>query len=772
MSTGLPISQWPSDLINYPTDWSQFFVPAGDDVPGNATSKALFADFQRLMQGRVATVAVLRALDATNIPDGTRLQLDGHTTAPLGGGTFTLIKSGAVGANKDDNGVTIHAAGGPVVTDPGAWYWQRILNGKPVLPDDFGALGDADISVRPGVPTPSDGGTDDAVALQAWLNYGTAGIGDNGFQHSIIRPADLMLGPRVYRTNTGLTYNVPTGGNQSIRGAGGRRQSFIVAGAAMPTLLNCVTGDPLAALTSLDIADISFSGMDYADVGVNAYGATYTSWRRMRIQSCTTTLFRVSGWNNLVERCDFIGSNFDGSSRVAIGVEIPAGTVNCNGITFVNCSFNRCLRGLDCSQTVQQLNIEGACLFDAIQEAAIVMRVGSRNMIVDGNYFEDNGTDPTSIEVDTGDTRNLSGAIVLSRAPNSGVETIRGMKIQRNRFSDMKCRAIVAGSGLDELDYSQNSLRSDSPIEHIVSLHRDGSFYTTASRVRFQQSVGNKGRTFSVSSADPGTDTLTISSTALAQGIPIRITGSNVGGLADGRYWSASRGLGQLSLQLAATQKAALAGTPLVDITSTGTASGAIEDTVAEPVSVDDVSSIVNGTNIEVDVTKRSASLRGYHGAVSLGGNPNTWLNGTGVFTITNAGTGFEASPALQFDSTGAAEKRFNFTLEQEDANNFYTIRGRYFRVHGIVQVLSGSGLEVQWFINTGSGLTQYASQLRNSSTWAPYRGFLVPVPKDATDIRVTIRSTAATSAKLARFCICDAAIPNDVIQPITDAPI
>ena len=154
MSTGeLPISQWPTDLTDYPTDWSQFFVPAGDDVPAGATPKALFADFQRLMQGRVANTTTLRAIDATNIPTGTRLTLDGHTNEGVGGGLLRLDKSGTIGANVDDNGLYFHAAGGPAVTDPFAWYWVR--TDTTLTPEMYGA------GVVAG---------DESAALQAWLN--------------------------------------------------------------------------------------------------------------------------------------------------------------------------------------------------------------------------------------------------------------------------------------------------------------------------------------------------------------------------------------------------------------------------------------------------------------------------------------------------------------------------------------------------------------------------------------------------------------------------
>lgn len=127
--TGLPISQWPTELTDYPADWAQYYSPAGDNVPGNTTEKALFATWQRLMQGRVATVAALRSLSATTIPAGSLLRTDGHTNAGAGAGTFRLVQGG-VGANQDNNATRIAANGGPGVGDPNAWYWVRVEDGN------------------------------------------------------------------------------------------------------------------------------------------------------------------------------------------------------------------------------------------------------------------------------------------------------------------------------------------------------------------------------------------------------------------------------------------------------------------------------------------------------------------------------------------------------------------------------------------------------------------------------------------------------------------
>ena len=765
MSTGLPISQWPNERTDYPPDWVQHYAPAGDNVPGNATEKATFANYQRLMQGRVDTIANLRSLDATTIPADTRLSLDGHTVPSLGGGVFRLIKDGSVGANKDDNGVTIFATGGPAVGEAGAWYWQRVLNGRDVMPEDFGAVGDASVTVRPGVPTPSDGGTDDYAALQAWLNYGTSGIGDNGKVWSVVEPANLKLGPRTYRTNQALVFNQPTGGNQSIVGSG-QRQSVIIAGATMGTMLDVITdGNPATTYSFNDLRDFGLNGADYAQVGINAVGCTGTEWLRVRVQAVTQTCARFAGWNNRVVRCTFQGSAFDGTTRVALAIELPD-ELAINGLLFENCSIVRCLRGVDISSTPQRLSFTGTCVFDAITEAAIVSRNGSRSINIDDNYFEDCGTGTTQVTLAGGDTRDLPGPIVLSRAATSGAFTVRSLQITKNRFSDCGNETVVSAHGLDDYLFENNSVRPERPVSHLLKLYRDGAFYTTSQRVRVAHVYGLQDSTFSASAADPGTNTLTIAATSLAVGIPIRVTASTIGGLANGRYFSASGGTALTSCQLASTIANAKAGT-LIDITATGTATLQVEDQIAEPIGVDDVSDVVSTTSgIEVDVRKLSTSLRGYFGGSSLGGSPENWTEPGGAFTISTV-AGYEASPALQLVSTGSAERRFQFSLEQQDANNYYTLRGRYFRIHGVVQIVSGSALIVEWFINTGGGLQQYASQSRGASTWEQFRGFLCPIPKDATEIMVRLRTAAATTAKLARFSVCDAATPPDLVPTI-----
>ena len=95
--------------------------------------------FERLLLGRRDTVAELRAVNATNLVDGALWSIKGHTTGTIGGGRFVLNKSGTIGADMDDDGLTIHAAGGPPVGDAGAWYWQRVFDEGRVTPLYWGA---------------------------------------------------------------------------------------------------------------------------------------------------------------------------------------------------------------------------------------------------------------------------------------------------------------------------------------------------------------------------------------------------------------------------------------------------------------------------------------------------------------------------------------------------------------------------------------------------------------------------------------------------------
>jgi len=153
-----------------PTDITQLRMGL-DNEEGTAASHGARPDLVAMWSNSLPTIAALRsfAVDA-NTPDGSMRTIRGHSQPGVGHGSFVLNKSGTIGANADNNGTIIHAAGGPVITDPAAWYWLRQFNDDLIItPHMFGFIDDFD-----GIT-----GTDNAPAVQAAFDAAAAINPDN-----------------------------------------------------------------------------------------------------------------------------------------------------------------------------------------------------------------------------------------------------------------------------------------------------------------------------------------------------------------------------------------------------------------------------------------------------------------------------------------------------------------------------------------------------------------------------------------------------------------
>ena len=756
MSTGLPISQWPNELTNYPSDWAQHFAPAGDNVPGGVTEKATFANWQRLMAGRVANVAALRLVNAATIPDGTSMWLDGHTTPRLGAGPVVLDKSGALGANRDDNGAYIHAAGGPAVSDPAAWYWRRPVNDYRITPYWWGAVGDANPNVQPGVGT---GGTDDGAALEAWLAFGSTGWDDNNIPFTATKNLELWLPKGVFRTDRQLTVN-PAGWQNRISGEG-MRASVIMAGAAMATLLT-ISPTPGNTYSFFELENIGLNGGDHADTCLDADIAINWALLRCNLRFAKVVLAKVGGFGCTVENNTFQGRDLADTGRVARAMDYGGG--NANGSSIRNNYFVSCLRGIDVNVRPQKLVIDGANKFDQIDQAGIVFRQGTSGAIVEKNYFEDVGHQNTSVEVTTGVFVNVKTAIYAGRTPGSASNNVQGLHVRKNRFSNTgweSCLCVNAGA---DFTFENNEWNTNFSVTAPVELISTGVGYTFMNRALIRQAyVGNQNDT-SISSADPVADTITLSSARnYAKQQPLILTGALPAPLVSGQtYYSLSEGRNLTTIQVSERQ---IGGTP-VDITANGSGDLEFKHSIARMVNYDRVDNPdFNAAFLQIDETDELATFRGMAGGSSLGGHPGSWPVSSGTLTVAEHSSNYEGHRVWSFTGTGV--RQFDFALRQ--TNDRWSIRRKVYRLQGLVNGDGGAGgLRFRFFIDytstAGANFVQIREQSITVSDWDEFRGFPLEITDDAKAVRLEIKGNSGTNAALlTRWSISPCAIaPNE----------
>ena len=430
MSTGLPISQWPNELTDYPADWLQYFAPAGDDVPGNVTEKATFANWQRLMQGRAANIAVLRALVATTIPNGTTLLLDGHTNPTVGGGLFVLNNSGTVGANMDDNGLLVHAAGGPPVTDQAAWYWDRRAIVNEVKPEHYGAVG--------------DGTTDDTVAVQAAINAGYC----------------VLQRGKTYLLNSPLT--MPEGGVLNGNGA------TLKAGAALSRQISVVSKNDIRIFNTTFLGQCSEYNVYFeTSKGIKFHGNTFedaviaTYWLGVTFSQITSNTF-LNGTRNCVilrpgSSYNVVGYNTvehnAGATQHCLDIEATGGqnpatyntfigntvnsTVNAIQITGENAQYNTCVgntMAVSGGGTIPGIKLDG-CV-DAVVSSNIIdgayglTDAGLRTNAI-GNFVRPTGNGISITNPGAGGGTSGDGQYIGNRIIANGASAGRGISTNR-----------------------------------------------------------------------------------------------------------------------------------------------------------------------------------------------------------------------------------------------------------------------------------------------------------------------------------------------------
>jgi len=361
------------------------------------------------------TVAALATLGSAHA-DGDIVTVKGYANdGDGGGGQFRLDTSGTLGASADDGGVVVTTTGG---TD---YYWRRIIGGQMIIPQWWGAVGDADVLVQ-------DSGTDNGAALESWFDFATDGFPDwatvsaDAFTHIV--PADLFLPAGVYRTNRNLEFNLPTGGQCTLHGAGERASIIMAGNSAVTTLFSVIPSGGSGAYGWTNLRDIGFNGGDYAATGISLTGSSFSAQfevARVRVIAVTGTCIKISAFGVTLKQCALNGYNLASDTSTALLLDTES-TTAINGLIIQGCYFNRGIRGLDINRSPQKLVIENN-VFDQIDQAGIALKTGSRGCTIQGNYFEEVGrVAGTDIQIEN------DNVFTAANATNELIDTAHGLE--------------------------------------------------------------------------------------------------------------------------------------------------------------------------------------------------------------------------------------------------------------------------------------------------------------------------------------------------------
>ena len=697
-----------------------------------------------------------------NDTDGSQGTITANTattvTATLAGGTDNDWDTG--------DSYTISAADGGVVIKSTTGYWRRVLGADPIIPQFWGAVGDAD-------RTTQATGTNNGAALQSFLDFGTNGYADwdtTTATYGTTTPADLLVPAGVYRTNQNLEFNQIAGGNATLRGAG-QIASVIMAGdAAVTTLFAVVPSGGSGTHSFNNLRDIFFQAADYAATGVDTTDGTGLQIDRIRIEGCTSVALKINGWASTVQGSLISGYNLARTVRTAVCIEMPD-TQAINGVNIIGNYIQNGLRGVDVYAAPQRLNIFGN-IIDALDQAGVVLRKGCTGVDIIFNYFEDVGTNATSLQVASGPTNaNFYGPIVGTRAWNSASFTLRNLRIRDNSIRDCGNRTAATFNAMADVEWKDNRLGDLWPLRSVIELIRDGANYTQVERVRVMQAWEQGVDSVNISSADAGTDTLTLdASVSLAVGTPITTGGGSLpAGLTSGQqYYSITEGEGLTAVQIAETIADAKAATP-VNITGTGTGTFAVDELLTTTVNIDGVTDKgLNASGIIIEQAKDSVPFVGHWGNRSLGFHPASWPVTAGQLDMQEDSTTYEGHRVWEItsDATNPSTRQLDIDMESVTVN---TLKGRQFRVSGLIKVTAGSGITFGVYVDTGSGFVLQNSQTETGSSYDELRCWLIDVPFDASAVRLDFRTTDATTAFLTKFSIADAAIEPDIVPIATD---
>ena len=750
----------PTRFTSLPAGTNELIVPVDDIRAGENESKGLPVNVlleNTTTPREVATVAALRALDASGLADGIVYDVVGHTVAGKGSGKFILNKSGTAGANLDDNGVRIHAAGGPPVTDPMAWYWDRDFNGQRVNPEWFGAIHDGDVN--------TGSGTDDSAAVQAFFDFqGSPAGGD------ISWPLKGHVPSGQYRIDSPLNFNTAATKFGSIDGDG-QQNTLFFAGAAIPYILK--VGDIVAANSAFnDMNGVSFRGRELADTCLIADSSSYTYYRNCSFGGAINEEVQMGEFIVHWISCQFTSLNNAGSGPTGADSVRILSTTASNGNFFENCDFRWSRIAIHSKVQSRGLWIR-ECSFDQ-HVAALFLESGCDHCTFENNILERVGNQQNVdagilVEVSEGNSETWYGAIIAtSNFNNPTFTSIRHLVVRNNLFLNCSNNGLCSLRWINNFIWEENQMEDRDFVSAVIHLHKEAANQSIVEQMRVEMS----GATFaaSINSADSGSNTITISvGWDIETNVPCRVLGGSLpAGLNDGEIvFLRDRGIGQTAFELSRT-----VGGPFIPIGGTGT--GTIRR-LSPWAQLFDISNVTNPSNpvdtvcgIQARTHSESIQTRTPLGTRSLGGSPGTWTEvGTATWTIDpGLYDGFEPIYKLE----GAGHRAFTITPQNQTTGNKEKegIRGSYLRVSGLSRGDGGAGgVRISFWVQpVGGTLTEIWFKAINATDWDEIPHTLAYVPWDAEVVEFRLAQNGALPALLTRFSICDAG------RAVQDSPI
>jgi hypothetical protein len=424
------------------------------------------------LRADVATIAALKALDVSTLPDKMQVMVGGYYSHGDGGGGQFYYDQGA---SDTDNGGTI------IAPTAGSGRWKRIYSGA-VNVRWFGAKG--------------DGVTDDTAAI--------------GSAITAIKDVYIPIG--TYKVSSTIT--IPDKG--SITGDG-RDQSILLAasisGAVLDNGSSFTTGQ---RIDGLKITGIATTGIkiyncspgyvgDVAVYGTFDYGFDFSlsfgcTFEYLSTDGATIGIaaFRVSNYFN-ANNCTHW---YTQTSYIPIGVLFDTGN-SCAGNVFNNLTLQGCVVGLQTNDVfVKGLTINGLYTEATVTAMSLGTTTATYSVLglsVNGGVILGSGTHPQ---------RALRSAQILLKyvigASFNGIDfsCIAGSPRDSDAFGFKKaynvvvngCRTVVNDAAVSLENYIKfmPSASSDSDITLIGCSHVTGSANNTPSIIRRVDAAGYK----------------------------------------------------------------------------------------------------------------------------------------------------------------------------------------------------------------------------------------------------------------------------------------
>lgn len=421
---------------------------------------------------RVPTMDALKAVDISDMPNGTNAFVGGyHALGDGGGGTFYYD----AGASDTDNAGTV------IAPNAGSGRWKRIYSGA-VNVKWFGAKG--------------DGTTDDTAAINA----------------SIAASKDILVPPGTYKVSSTIT--IPDNG--SIIGEG-RAQSVILADSISgSTIYNGSSFTTGQRVSGLKITGVATTGIKIyncspcyvGDVHVHGtfdYGFEFSLSFGCKLEYLSTdgatigvAAFRVSNYFN-ANNCTHW---YTQTSEIPIGVLFDTGN-SCSGNVFNNLTLQGCVVGLQTNDVF----VKGLTINGLYTEATVTaMSLGTTNATYSVLGLSVNG----GLIIGSGShsQRSLRSAQILLKyvigASFNGIDfsCVAGSPRDSDAFGFKKaynvvvngCRTAVntAADSLENYIRYMTSASSDSDITLIGCSHVAGGTNNTPSIIRRVDASGYK----------------------------------------------------------------------------------------------------------------------------------------------------------------------------------------------------------------------------------------------------------------------------------------